>query len=1190
MANAFEQALAERGLAEAPAPEATNSEPAAAPEGVPQEEPGGPIIGGAEPGEDITIDVEGPGVLESVGDALTGLVAGPVSFIENAGDNLGYLAEKTFGIGTGAIVFEDHERNYGDDWYSVLTQKQMHARKVPDSWFGMPGVSDNNIIDPNRSTTIGGLTQSVTQFMTGFLTFRGLIGGGGTGATMGQGALTDFIGFNATDDRLSNLVQENEWLANPLTQYLAADPSDTQFEGMLKNAIEGAALGIPLDAAMALFKGVRHARSLEKAEAAKYMDEQVAPEVERLLNEKYKDMTPAEVERLVQEEQINATVARQLLRAARASDAPVDKKLLQESLEKLHAGDALTHGPYAFTSEATSAFNWSRMDSPEATQDALMATAEAMGPTINRWSKGGTYTFDRMWHDAARQLSEMVDGNIVDFQTQMRGAAMNSEDQIKFLLSGKYMVQSLAGEVDRLATQIEFGEDVQAEFLQRVSQLADLTASLKGIQRNSARVTAAGRIRTDEIADPDILKQILEDAGGKTTILAAARRIRALGGDAAAIARETRPEGFLGRATRVVNEYYINALLSGPPTHVINAASNAVKLVVMPMEKVLGGALSRDMMMAGEGGRQLMNVFGAIPEALRFGWRAFKQADNILDPNVNTMEGMQHAITMKGDSWLAHSVNFAGNVTRVPSRLLLTSDEVFKQLNYRSSLRARLQTNAFSVIPGTSKEAKAARAQWVDEKFKTGFDDSGAGIDAGAIADAQEATFTTPLKDRGRMTNAIGDLQKFANKHPILRQMLPFIRTPWNLVTDVAIRTPGLAHMSRTIRAELRSSDPRVVAKARGRLATGSLMWGAALTMSMNGKLTGPGPQDPELRKKWEESGWRPYSVVNENDDGSKTYVSYRRGDPYGTFLALAATFSELSGNMSPAENESFGAHALIATLQTLSSKTFMQGMYNVLGALAEPERRVEGAMRAHIAGYAPNLLQYGARVVEQVTGLDVADENRRYTNGPFKDVWNLLDGFQAKIPGWSEGLPAKTSWLTGKPIEYDTGTFGNESLNGMFSSQSPFIRSVQEDDKVYQELMKVGANWADPARVMGDYTLTPEEYTRYLKLIAKPSKDKRTLYDALEDTMGMDKYTKLNYLGKGYERIDGVPTKLKVLSRVVSAYKQAAKFALMREFPDGVGKAVQVQIKAAREAQRSASEADAATILETMQKDIGNR
>lgn len=60
---------------------------------------------------------------------------------------------------------------------------------------------------------------------------------------MAVGAAADFVAFDAQEHRLSNLIQQFPELQNPVSEYLAASPDDTEALGRAKNAIEGLILG-----------------------------------------------------------------------------------------------------------------------------------------------------------------------------------------------------------------------------------------------------------------------------------------------------------------------------------------------------------------------------------------------------------------------------------------------------------------------------------------------------------------------------------------------------------------------------------------------------------------------------------------------------------------------------------------------------------------------------------------------------------------------------------------------------------------------------------------------------------------------------------------------------------------------------------------------------------------------------------
>ena len=98
------------------------------------------------------------------------------------------------------------------------------------------------------------MAQGVTQFGMGFVTGKKLVNGATfalkptqtirTAKNLIASAFADGAFFNSYESRLSDLINEHaHYASNALTEYLAADPEDTFWEGRLKNTLEGAMIG-----------------------------------------------------------------------------------------------------------------------------------------------------------------------------------------------------------------------------------------------------------------------------------------------------------------------------------------------------------------------------------------------------------------------------------------------------------------------------------------------------------------------------------------------------------------------------------------------------------------------------------------------------------------------------------------------------------------------------------------------------------------------------------------------------------------------------------------------------------------------------------------------------------------------------------------------------------------------------------
>lgn len=138
-------------------------------------------------------------------------------------------------------------------------------------------------------STVGGLVEGATQFLTAFIPAGGLLSKAGQGigliqkgakgmefagvlATAGskvqkaakigkqvlQGGIADFVAFDGQEMRLSNLIESVPSLKNPVTEYLQARPDDGEIEGRFKNVIEGLFLEAGVQTLAPLFtRGVK---------------------------------------------------------------------------------------------------------------------------------------------------------------------------------------------------------------------------------------------------------------------------------------------------------------------------------------------------------------------------------------------------------------------------------------------------------------------------------------------------------------------------------------------------------------------------------------------------------------------------------------------------------------------------------------------------------------------------------------------------------------------------------------------------------------------------------------------------------------------------------------------------------------------------------------------------------------------
>ena len=147
----------------------------------------------------------------------------------------------------------------------------------------------------------GGMVEGVSQFLTSYVIGGRLLGAvGGTFAETGNVArlansttkslFAGAAGFDPAEANMANLL--NSVLGDHVTEYLSHKEGDSRAEGRLKNALENAAMNLPVDALFLAIKGIRAARAgnLKEAQA---LSDQVAHELESWHNRPEADAVKA---------------------------------------------------------------------------------------------------------------------------------------------------------------------------------------------------------------------------------------------------------------------------------------------------------------------------------------------------------------------------------------------------------------------------------------------------------------------------------------------------------------------------------------------------------------------------------------------------------------------------------------------------------------------------------------------------------------------------------------------------------------------------------------------------------------------------------------------------------------------------------------------------------------------------------
>lgn len=145
-----------------------------------------------------------------------------------------------------------------EDGYQVLYGDEFVEAKERLKSQGIKSIEIPKVEEP---TYFGGsFVRDLTGFVVPFSRLKMITPvskiGKGT-EIVARGAVAEQLAFSPYEQRLSNLIESNPKLSNPVTEYLKADPKDTESEARFKMALEGTITGGAIEGVVALAKTVK---------------------------------------------------------------------------------------------------------------------------------------------------------------------------------------------------------------------------------------------------------------------------------------------------------------------------------------------------------------------------------------------------------------------------------------------------------------------------------------------------------------------------------------------------------------------------------------------------------------------------------------------------------------------------------------------------------------------------------------------------------------------------------------------------------------------------------------------------------------------------------------------------------------------------------------------------------------------
>jgi hypothetical protein len=456
-------------------------------------------------------------------------------------------------------------------------------------------------------------------------------------------------------------------------------------------------------------------------------------------------------------------------------------------------------------------------------------------------------------------------------------------------------------------------------------------------------------------------------------------------------------------------EFYKNSLLSSPSTIIKKSVSELLLGVLTGMKKAGVGLAEQAKSATG-----IADAPQAYPsEAVFFAKgvaKALADAKPILtgEFKLENAPDFQETHAFKGT---------VGKVIRFPTAVLSRSANLVYWMNFKGELEAQAarQTLAENNAGKITDEEMPARQDWLANNPTPEMTET-------ANKQGLYGTYQSKLGKTGQAA------QQFINSNAVTKALLPFFKTPVNLVKASWEFSPaGL------IEGTAKDDLNKQVAGLLGSGIAAAIAYGA-----LTGTINGGGPVNYKERKVMEDSGFLPYSFKI-----GGTNVSYHKAEPVGLLAATVADVVHGSlqdeGPVSQSKTENAVTHAARNT----TSLPFLNQISEIFEAATHlgdrTTERIADNMLASIA--VPSIVKNVAQIIDPVR----RDPDRQ----------GLLNPVPGALQTVAERLP-----VLSKTVAPEISTTGDESKRLPSEAGGinpfPFVKNTNRDDTL-QEMGRLG-------------------------------------------------------------------------------------------------------------------------------------
>ncbi len=730
------------------------------------------------------------------------------------------------------------------------------------------------------------------------------------------------------------------------------------------------------------------------------------------------------------------------------------------------------------------------------------------------------------------QVLELADALGMDASTlsQRRlGQAFNAE---QIVAARKLLVESATGVAAAMKkAAIGTDEDVMA-YAEAKDRHQMIQAQVAGITAEAGRALRAFRDISGEGQQAKAVDQFIKEATGKTLF-----QLRAEAKLGAQLETPQQVSKFMNDAGkhsfgRIVLEYWINGLISGPATHATYMVGNTISAIMKIPESAAATVAGKAAAALGREGTGIhLGEAGALARgALRGVAPAIKSAIEAARTGITTElpgEGPNQAsLPFQPGTELARGAQFDENATfhdamstafglvrgmrdTVMSTAAMvaaggvTGETGFSRVYSPTRATPNIAFRGVTVLPTGDIATLPSRGVAVIHSFFRSLvfsmeknalayrQAANEGLEGDALhsrvaqlrqdpsqqimneAATHEATETALMGKGSELTQRLAALTNTKIFGlPLLKFIDPFVRVSGNIIDQSLIRrTPvGLLTMLGPETEIARDLTGKNGNVAQDK-AIGRMMMGTALAVTFGSLAAQRMLSGSGPKDPKEAHVWMMAGNQPHSVRIGDTWYQVNKLGPMGMLASISADLYDVAHEAEEGDFTKAGAHLLHAITQNVLDESAMHGPAELLKAIETPDRYGESYIRNYLAAFVPYSVGLGQMA-------RAADPYQR-------DTRTMIDVIRNKIPGhldsyFDHELPVRRD-IWGEPLP------SRQALGG--AGISSIYEQKINTDPVNQAMWKVGVFPGAVQRKIRNVDLTPEQYDDYQRIAGRAAK-----------------------------------------------------------------------------------------------------